>query len=598
MATVYFDEATRRFSKDDAPAVDGITLDIADGEFLVLVGPSGCGKSTTLRMLAGLEPIDGGRILVDGHDQKGVRPRDRDIAMVFQSYALYPNMTAAQNMAFALDNAKVSKAETRQRVTEAAKILELEQLLDRKPGQMSGGQRQRVAMGRAIVRNPKVFCMDEPLSNLDAKLRVSTRSQIAGLQRRLGITTVYVTHDQVEAMTMGHRVAVLRDGRLQQVDTPERLYDRPVNTFVAAFIGSPAITLVESVVREGVARVHGVDVPLDRAVAGRAGEKVVVGLRPESWHVVETPERGADATSLALNVELVESLGAESFVYGRPVDADEGCGSRHGPPRQAHPPQRSVTSCTSSPTKARCTSSTPRRASGSRPEMSAPPRSLGLRPVRRRGPSRSQGPRRGEHARQLRGRLRRGRDGGRARRPAHGGRRGRRLARRGAAAGEVPPDRARPRRGPGRRPDVGAAAHGRRGQPDAGGLPGPASFAGRPDLDARGGPGRRAGACSGRLVDDRAQDRPARRGGVGGPSSAARRRARERARGGARAPVLRALLRLGGPRALGRARPGRHPLRARGGGDVGAGKPVDRAASRWGSRRTTCATAPSPSGRR
>ena len=328
MATVYFDEATRRFSKDDAPAVDGITLDIADGEFLVLVGPSGCGKSTTLRMLAGLEPIDGGRILVDGHDQKGVRPRDRDIAMVFQSYALYPNMSAAQNMAFALDNAKVSKAETKQRVAEAAKILELEQLLDRKPGQMSGGQRQRVAMGRAIVRNPKVFCMDEPLSNLDAKLRVSTRSQIAGLQRRLGITTVYVTHDQVEAMTMGHRVAVLRDGKLQQVDTPERLYDHPVNTFVAAFIGSPAITLVESDVREGVAHVHGLTVPLDRAVAGRAKEKVVVGLRPESWHVVDTPahdgRKDGDGTSLALNVELVESLGSESFVYGRPVGAEEG----------------------------------------------------------------------------------------------------------------------------------------------------------------------------------------------------------------------------------------------------------------------------------
>jgi len=326
MATVYFDEATRRFSKDDAPAVDGITLDIADGEFLVLVGPSGCGKSTTLRMLAGLEPVDGGRILVDGHDQKGVRARDRDIAMVFQSYALYPNMTAAQNMAFALDNAKVSRVETRQRVAEAAKILELEPLLDRKPGQMSGGQRQRVAMGRAIVRNPKVFCMDEPLSNLDAKLRVSTRSQIAGLQRRLGITTVYVTHDQVEAMTMGHRVAVLRDGRLQQVDTPERLYDSPVNTFVASFIGSPAITLVESDVREGVAHVHGVPVPLDRAVAGKAGGKAVIGLRPESWHVVASPTSEANGSVVALNVELVESLGSESFVYGRPAGAGEEAG--------------------------------------------------------------------------------------------------------------------------------------------------------------------------------------------------------------------------------------------------------------------------------
>ncbi|HET7398431.1 MAG TPA: ATP-binding cassette domain-containing protein [Intrasporangium sp.] len=318
MATVYFDEATRRFAASDRPAVDHVTLDIADGEFLVLVGPSGCGKSTTLRMLAGLEPIDGGRILIDGHDQKGVRPRDRDVAMVFQSYALYPNMTAAQNMAFALDNAKVGKAETRARVAEAAKILQLEDLLDRKPGSMSGGQRQRVAMGRAIVRQPKVFCMDEPLSNLDAKLRVSTRSQIAGLQRRLGITTVYVTHDQVEAMTMGHRVAVLRDGALQQVDTPERLYDEPINTFVASFIGSPAITLVEATVREGVAAVHNLQVPLDRGVAGRARETVVMGFRPEAWHLADS----SAADSLALTVELVESLGSESFVYGRPVDAE------------------------------------------------------------------------------------------------------------------------------------------------------------------------------------------------------------------------------------------------------------------------------------
>ncbi|NHA67254.1 ABC transporter ATP-binding protein [Phycicoccus flavus] len=320
MATVYFDAATRRYSgKDVPPAVDAITLDIEDGEFLVLVGPSGCGKSTTLRMLAGLEPVDDGRILVDGHDQKGVRPRDRDIAMVFQSYALYPNMTAAQNMAFALDNSKVPKSQTKERVAEAAKILELEDLLDRKPGQMSGGQRQRVAMGRAIVRQPKVFCMDEPLSNLDAKLRVSTRSQIAGLQRRLGITTVYVTHDQVEAMTMGHRVAVLKDGRLQQVAAPEELYDRPVNTFVAAFIGSPAITLVESGVHDGRAEVHGLPVPLHREVAGVAGERVVVGFRPESWRIV--PD--SDTEALQLRVELVEALGSESFVYARRGDGDE-----------------------------------------------------------------------------------------------------------------------------------------------------------------------------------------------------------------------------------------------------------------------------------
>jgi len=321
VATVFFDEATRRYAPGDSPAVDRVTLDIPDGEFLVLVGPSGCGKSTTLRMLAGLEPVNGGRILIDGHDQAGVRPRDRDVAMVFQSYALYPNMTTAENMAFALHNAKVPKAEVETRVKEAARILELENLLDRKPGTMSGGQRQRIAMGRAIVRNPKVFCMDEPLSNLDAKLRVSTRSQIAGLQRRLGITTVYVTHDQVEAMTMGHRVAVLRDGTLQQVATPEELYEHPVNTFVASFIGSPAITMVESTVREGVADVHGARVPLARDVVARAGEKVIIGLRPESWHVVaaDTPD------SIPLRVDLVEALGAESFVYGTPsslVDDD------------------------------------------------------------------------------------------------------------------------------------------------------------------------------------------------------------------------------------------------------------------------------------
>ncbi|MBT9257015.1 ATP-binding cassette domain-containing protein [Phycicoccus sp. MAQZ13P-2] len=324
MATVYFDAATRRYAKDAAPAVDAVTLDIEDGEFLVLVGPSGCGKSTTLRMLAGLEPVDGGRILVDGHDQQGVRPRDRDIAMVFQSYALYPNMTAAQNMAFALDNSGVSKAETKTRVQEAARILEMEDLLHRKPGQLSGGQRQRVAMGRAIVRQPKVFCMDEPLSNLDAKLRVSTRSQIAGLQRRLGVTTVYVTHDQVEAMTMGHRVAVLRDGRLQQVDAPEVLYDKPVNTFVASFIGSPAITLVEAPVREGRAEVHGVPVALDRSVASGAGDRVVVGLRPEAWRIAGADDPGA----LELTVELVEALGSESFVYGRRPSTDGAEGER------------------------------------------------------------------------------------------------------------------------------------------------------------------------------------------------------------------------------------------------------------------------------
>lgn len=313
MASVYFDAATRRHKGNTAPSVDSVTLDIEDGEFLVLVGPSGCGKSTTLRMLAGLEPVDDGRILIDGHDQKGVRPRDRDVAMVFQSYALYPNMSVEENMAFALRNAGVSKADAHGRVVEAARILELEQLLGRKPGQLSGGQRQRVAMGRAIVRNPKVFCMDEPLSNLDAKLRVSTRAQIAALQRRLGVTTVYVTHDQTEAMTMGHRVAVLRDGVLQQVDTPEALYDHPVNTFVAGFIGSPAINLIDATVRDGHAEFHGATVPLERDRGGSAAH-VTVGIRPEAWTIGDALGKGG----IPLKVELVESLGAEVFVYGKP----------------------------------------------------------------------------------------------------------------------------------------------------------------------------------------------------------------------------------------------------------------------------------------
>ena len=313
MASVYFDEASRLHKGNDAPSVDALTLDIQDGEFLVLVGPSGCGKSTTLRMLAGLEPVDRGRILINGHDQAGVRPRDRDIAMVFQSYALYPNMSAADNMGFALRNSGVSKEQTASRVLEAAKILELQDMLDRRPGQMSGGQRQRVAMGRAIVRDPKVFCMDEPLSNLDAKLRVSTRAQIAALQRRLEVTTVYVTHDQVEAMTMGHRVAVLRDGVLQQVATPEELYRRPVNTFVAGFIGSPAINLVRCDVRGGAADLYGAAVPLDRSAVGDA-DSVQVGVRPESWTVVPGDQPG----SLRLTVDIVESLGSESFVHGHP----------------------------------------------------------------------------------------------------------------------------------------------------------------------------------------------------------------------------------------------------------------------------------------
>ena len=308
MATVRFDNATRRFDATSAPAVDALDIDIADGEFLVLVGPSGCGKSTSLRMLAGLEPIDDGRILIDGEDVSGVAPRDRDVAMVFQNYALYPNMTVAQNMGFALRNARVPKPETAERVAEAARILQLEPLLDRKPSQLSGGQRQRVAMGRAIVRRPKVFCMDEPLSNLDAKLRVSTRGEIAALQRDLGTTTVYVTHDQVEAMTMGHRVAVMRDGILQQVATPRELYDRPVNSFVAGFIGTPSMNLTEVEVRNGRARFGNAEVTVPADLAGR--ERITLGVRPEALRLVAPGEDGVD-----LDVTLVEELGAEAYAY-------------------------------------------------------------------------------------------------------------------------------------------------------------------------------------------------------------------------------------------------------------------------------------------
>ena len=309
MATVRFAGATRRFDTSSAPAVDSLDIDIADGEFLVLVGPSGCGKSTSLRMLAGLEPVDEGTIYIDDEDMTRVAPRDRDVAMVFQNYALYPTMTVAQNMGFALRNAGVSRADTRKQVEEAARILQLEDLLGRKPSQLSGGQRQRVAMGRAIVRRPKVFCMDEPLSNLDAKLRVSTRGEIAGLQRRLGVTTVYVTHDQVEAMTMGTRVAVLKGGVLQQIAAPRELYDRPVNAFVAGFIGTPAMNLVEVPVDGGRAMVGtaGVDVPA--SLDGR--DRILLGARPEALRVVGESEPGMEFV-----VDLVEELGAESFAYG------------------------------------------------------------------------------------------------------------------------------------------------------------------------------------------------------------------------------------------------------------------------------------------
>jgi multiple sugar transport system ATP-binding protein len=311
MATVTFDKATRHYPGGDRPAVDALDLDIGDGEFLVLVGPSGCGKSTSLRMLAGLEPVDGGAIRIGDRDVSHVDPADRDIAMVFQNYALYPHMTVAANMGFALKIAGKSKQEIDQRVKEAAEILDLTQYLDRKPKALSGGQRQRVAMGRAIVRNPQVFCMDEPLSNLDAKLRVATRTQIASLQRRLGVTTVYVTHDQVEAMTMGDRVAVLKDGILQQVDRPRAMYDRPANMFVAGFIGSPAMNLFQLPVSgDRGARLGGHDVPVPReALQGLSGATIALGVRPEDLHIVGSGE------GIAATVELVEELGSDAFVH-------------------------------------------------------------------------------------------------------------------------------------------------------------------------------------------------------------------------------------------------------------------------------------------
>src|SRR6195952_2976715 len=272
MATVTFDRTTHLYPGAAKPAVDKLDLEIGDGEFLVLVGPSGCGKSTSLRMVAGLEKVSDGRILIGGDDVTHVEPKARDIAMVFQNYALYPHMTVAENMGFALKMAKVSKQEIQKRVTEAAALLDLDQYLDRNPKVLSGGQRQRVAMGRPIVRQPRVFLMDEPLSNLDAKLRVRTRTQIAALQRRLGTTTVYVTHDQVEAMTMGDRVAVLKGGTLQQCAAPRELYRDPVNMFVAEFIGSPAMNLLTVPVVDRRVALGDWSVPLPREIAAAAAQ--------------------------------------------------------------------------------------------------------------------------------------------------------------------------------------------------------------------------------------------------------------------------------------------------------------------------------------
>jgi multiple sugar transport system ATP-binding protein len=314
MATVRFQEASRIFPKSEHPAVDRLSLDVHDGEFLVLVGPSGCGKTTSLRMLAGLEHVDEGAILIDDKDVINLPPRDRDIAMVFQNYALYPHMSVAQNMAFALRMSKVPKAEIDERVRATAKILDIEDYLDRKPRQLSGGQRQRVAMGRAIVRKPRVFLMDEPLSNLDAKLRVATRAEIAALQRKLGVTTLYVTHDQVEAMTMGDRVAVMKDGILQQCDTPRAIYAHPANAFVAGFIGSPPMNLVDGTLEAGGVRIGSTLIPVRGEPPGAVGAPVTVGVRPESLELAAPPD-GIPAT-----VAMVEELGPEAFVHAQLAD--------------------------------------------------------------------------------------------------------------------------------------------------------------------------------------------------------------------------------------------------------------------------------------
>jgi len=314
MAGVIYEDASCVYPGAERPAVDKLNLDIQDGEFLVLVGPSGCGKSTSLRMLAGLEEVTSGAIRIGEREVTHLPPKDRDIAMVFQNYALYPHMTVAENMGFALKIAGVPKPEIRQKVEDAAKLLELTEYLQRKPKALSGGQRQRVAMGRAIVREPKVFLMDEPLSNLDAKLRVQTRTQIASLQRRLGITTVYVTHDQVEAMTMGDRVAVLKDGLLQQCDTPRRMYEKPANVFVAGFIGSPAMNLIEAPIVDGGVAFDGAVVPVDRdslaKAVSRAEKTVTLGVRPESFDI------STNGTGIGVIVNVVEELGADAFAYG------------------------------------------------------------------------------------------------------------------------------------------------------------------------------------------------------------------------------------------------------------------------------------------
>ncbi len=319
MSEIVLDEVTKVFD-DGYEAVKALSLDVADGEFMILVGPSGCGKSTALRMIAGLEDITGGELKIDGEVVNDRSPKDRDIAMVFQNYALYPHMTVRENMGFALSLAGVDKAEIDQKVEEAAQTLDLTQHLDRRPANLSGGQRQRVAMGRAIVRDPKAFLMDEPLSNLDAKLRVQMRTEVARLQSDLETTMIYVTHDQTEAMTLGDRVAVMRGGVLQQVGSPEELYARPQNLFVAGFIGSPAMNFMPAEVTDGKLRLPLGEVDLHEAdgLDLSRGEKIVAGLRPEHFEdatIVADSTKGERGLLFEADIDLVESLGSDLYAY-------------------------------------------------------------------------------------------------------------------------------------------------------------------------------------------------------------------------------------------------------------------------------------------
>jgi multiple sugar transport system ATP-binding protein len=319
MAGIELQQVTKRYP-DGTEGVKALDLDVGDGEFMILVGPSGCGKSTALRMVAGLEDITAGELLIGGRRVNDVAPKDRDIAMVFQNYALYPHMTVRQNMGYALKKRKISREEIDRKVSETAKVLDLTEHLDRKPGNMSGGQRQRVAMGRAIVREPQAFLMDEPLSNLDAKLRVQMRGEVARLQKRLGTTTLYVTHDQTEAMTLGDRVAVMRGGYLQQVGPPKELYANPVNLFVAGFIGSPAMNFVSGHVEDGMLRLPFGDVPIEgrlrASLEGDGAERdVIAGVRPEHFedarfaHDIERPLK------FDIRVDVVEEMGSELYAF-------------------------------------------------------------------------------------------------------------------------------------------------------------------------------------------------------------------------------------------------------------------------------------------